>query len=404
MQIDKIIKREVISICIFILVVSIILILLIFIGVSFASFFSVAEGETNTISIGDIDLTFCSDTTCNENYTNYGQTIGLTDVDGVSTPLSIYPYATDAEALATTPYIFNVENTGVLKLYLNIYLQEDDDFVPTGNYAAYNQTTTLYSNNIKIGIGECSTGIPDVNTVQIYRYGSLIDNKIVTSDELEVGENKTYCLWTWLAEDTPNAVQSTYFVANVSVSGEYLPYQPTLRNTLLKDNTIYADNVSSTYVSSSTGIDFSNVSSDTNGKGLYYTTDTSKTENGKRVYYYRGAVTNNYVIFGGFCWKIIRTNEDGSVRLFYWGTPTNNTCSTTSSAIASLADIEFNLNYIGNEGVGYMYGEAGSTSYEDTHSNITDSTIKALIDTWYLNNLSNQIQYIVMIEKLVMVV
>ncbi len=37
-------------------------------------------------------------------------------------------------------------------------------------------------------------------------------------------------------------------------------------------------------------------------------------------YYYRGAVTNNYVKFANFYWRIIRINGDGSVRIRYDGT------------------------------------------------------------------------------------
>jgi len=32
-------------------------------------------------------------------------------------------------------------------------------------------------------------------------------------------------------------------------------------------------------------------------------------------YYFRGNVTNNYVLFGGFAWRIVRINGDGTVRL-----------------------------------------------------------------------------------------
>ena len=42
--------------------------------------------------------------------------------------------------------------------------------------------------------------------------------------------------------------------------------------------------------------------------GLYKTVD-----NCGDVYYYRGDVQNNNVYFGGFYWKIIRTNGDGSI-------------------------------------------------------------------------------------------
>ena len=387
MEIDKIIKREVIS-----LVISIILIMLVFIGVSFASFFSVAEGESNVISFGDIDLKFCNDISCNENYANYGQTIGLTNTGGVSAPLSIYPYESDEEALATTPYIFNIANTGSLKLYIDVFLEEDKDFIPSENYSSYTQTTELYANNIKVGIGECTEGIPDINTVQISSYGSLIDYKVITAEELNVHENKTYCLWTWLDENTPNSVQSTYFVANLTVSGEYKPYVATLRNTILTDNRAYADNVSSTYVTGN-GIDFSKTSDNcylnesgtticpsgkknTNGKGLYYTVNTVKTEKGKRVYYFRGEVNNNYVIFDEFCWRIVRTTEDGGVKLIYAGIPVSDTCSSSGAKIA-LSQYATKETSATEHLIGYMY------SVNIPYTNTVSSSIKTVIDSWY---------------------
>ncbi len=177
----------------------------------------------------------------------------------------------------------------------------------------------------------------------------------------------------------------------------------TLTNIMLVDNTAYADNESSPYVTSATGIDFSNVNSDTNGKGLYYTANPSKTEDGTRVYYYRGDVTNNYVIFGGFCWKIIRTNEDGSTKLFYWGTPTNNTCSIVASKILSLSSTRFNQTYGDNTYAGYMMGlenqctnditctgTNNTTSLSQAQSNTYSSNIKLAVDDWYSTNILNQ--------------
>ena len=37
------------------------------------------------------------------------------------------------------------------------------------------------------------------------------------------------------------------------------------------------------------------------------------------VYYYKGNVQNNNVLFGGFCWKIVRTTETGGVKIVYNG-------------------------------------------------------------------------------------
>ena len=81
------------------------------------------------------------------------------------------------------------------------------------------------------------------------------------------------------------------------------------------------DNIQSTYVSSSTGVNFSKISSDTNGKGVYIRSGTENDTN--PIYYYRGDVTNNNVLFGGFCWQIVRTTETGGVKLIYNGVQTD---------------------------------------------------------------------------------
>ncbi len=74
-------------------------------------------------------------------------------------------------------------------------------------------------------------------------------------------------------------------------------------------NNSVLDNQSSEFVSSNNGIDFSSSSSDSNGKGIYtfHTTATDLFP----VYYYRGDVDNNNVLFGNVCWKIVRTTETG---------------------------------------------------------------------------------------------
>ena len=41
------------------------------------------------------------------------------------------------------------------------------------------------------------------------------------------------------------------------------------------------------------------------------------------VYYYKGNVQNNNVLFGGICWKIVRTTETGGVKIVYNGVQKN---------------------------------------------------------------------------------
>lgn len=46
-------------------------------------------------------------------------------------------------------------------------------------------------------------------------------------------------------------------------------------------------------------------------------------------------------------------------------------------------------NVMDNAYIGYMYGTAGSSTYESTHSNSTNSSIKNVVDQWYDTNIVN---------------
>ena len=173
------------------------------------------------------------------------------------------------------------------------------------------------------------------------------------------------------------------------------PTSTTIKEQILLNNTSYADNISSTYVSASTGINFSEVNSTTNGKGLYST--SKNTEGNQPTYYFRGTVDNNNVQFGEYkagtvidgytftvdtpiYWKIVRINEDGSIRLIYNGTGDDDPFIAFSGFSTSSKSKD-------NTYVGYMYGNNGATTYALTHQNNNNSTIKTIIDEWYKNNL-----------------
>ena len=140
---------------------------------------------------------------------------------------------------------------------------------------------------------------------------------------------------------------------------------PTLVDAILEDNTPQSD----------ASIDFSKTSEEDGTHGLYYT--NTNTENNETTYYYRGAVNNNYVSFAGFYWRIIRINEDGSLRIIYQGKTPN-----AMGSEATIGNSAFNSSYNDNAYVGYMYGTPGSSTYEETHANVNDSTIKMMLDTW----------------------
>ena len=83
--------------------------------------------------------------------------------------------------------------------------------------------------------------------------------------------------------------------------------------------------------------------------GLYKTKDDYGD-----VYYYRGDVQNNNVYFGGFYWKIIRTNGDGSLRLIYNGKTANATGNNTA---INNTTYQYSTKYPDPTYVGYMYGK-----------------------------------------------
>ena len=108
-------------------------------------------------------------------------------------------------------------------------------------------------------------------------------------------------------------------------------------------------------------------------------------------YYYRGNITNNYVLFGGFYWRIIRINGDGTVRVIYDGTSIH--ANGESSSDRQIASTVFNNPSFGittstyNAHVGYMYGATDASTYAAAHANSKNSTIKTNIDNWYENNI-----------------
>ena len=134
-----------------------------------------------------------------------------------------------------------------------------------------------------------------------------------------------------------------------------------------------------------TRTDFSSVFTETNTGTLYKATESIAGNSSKDVYYFAGDAKNNWVKFGGFYWRIIRTNYDGSIRLLYSGTSHD----TTSGYIGTSA---FNTTYKDPMYVGYMYGTSGSQVNNRTNTN--NSTIKTYIDNWYKNNLSSYSKYI----------
>ena len=287
MYIDKLIKKEVIT-----LLISVSLLVIIFIGVTYAKFLSVDKGQDTVINMGDLNISFCKDTTCDTTYTNIGQVIGTKIENGASVPADIYPFKNDGSYSNETPYIFKVTNTGSLDSTVKIKLKEDASFTPTGDYSSYTRLTSKYADHLKVAIRKIilyedtgyQIGDVDMNGIVNKKDANLIldslptftdlqrrladfnrDGTINTSDSSDIydmvynrgtsnafekiytytfseledgviwkneiiksGDSVAYSLWLYLDETTPNDAQNTFFVGNIDVEGEFIP-----KNTIL---------------------------------------------------------------------------------------------------------------------------------------------------------------------------
>ena len=282
MYIDKLIRKEVIT-----LIISVAMLVIIFIGVTYAKFLSIGKGQDNVISMGDLNISFCKDTTCDTTYTNIGQVIGTKIENGVTVPADIYPFKNDGSYLNETPYIFKIENTGSLDSTVKIKLREDASFTPSGDYSSYARLTSKYADHLKVAIRKIilyedtgyQIGDVDMNGIVNKKDANLIldslptftdlqrrladfnrDGTINTSDSSDIydmvynrgtsnafekiytytfseledgviwkneiiksGDSVAYSLWLYLDETTPNDAQNTFFVGNIDVDGEFIP-------------------------------------------------------------------------------------------------------------------------------------------------------------------------------------
>ena len=179
-----------------------------------------------------------------------------------------------------------------------------------------------------------------------------------------------YATWSFVGDYSNYQLSSNtatrcnlYFVKNQTVS------------TVLGDLSVYP------YTPDFTKSACDDATCESHEKGIYQmTTDAGTT------YYYRGSVENNYLQFAGYWWRIIRINENGSIRIIYDGTTSH--INGEASADRYYETTQFNPSNNSNEYVGYMY------TLGESHGTGTSSIIKQANDKFYEEHLANYAEYI----------
>ncbi len=331
------------------LVLSIALVLLTFVGVSLAYFLTSIEGENKRVTISTSDLR-----------------IIFTNGDAIE--------GTEIEPGWSVTKTFSVENKTKNEYKYNIVIEDLINTFKTTGYLQYKITSTDGGYNM--------TSFEDVP-----KSSSATDTVLAYSVSIPSKSTQNYTITIQYPNDE-NVNQSIDALNNAVLTGKLYITEGTINSklltqTMLEDNPIIEERT-----------DFS-VANIANTTGTIY--QTNKTEDESTVYYYSGNTANNWVKFGKYItndtsdlnlwksgddmyWRIIRINEDGSIRLLYAGT----TPDTTKGYIGISP---FNVLSDDPMYVGYMYGTSGSL--ENNRANENSSTIKTFIDTWYKNNLLN---------------
>ncbi len=193
----------------------------------------------------------------------------------------------------------------------------------------FNSATTEYSCTVK----------NSVSTVNVNATATSSKSKVrgLGTKDLTVGKNTLPI--RVIAEDGSEKIYNV----NVTRKRE----ATSLKTEIMKNKIITAEPTLTTS---------SNNTSD--ASGLYKSTATNT---GNPTYYFRGNVENNYVSFAGFTWRIVRVNEDGTIRI------------VMQDGINGNTGYKFNSN---NNNYTYMY--------------YTNSEVKTTLENWYQINIGSK--------------
>ena len=318
-------QTQIIALSVFVMVIGIL-------GVSYALFMKVDQSEEQTVQSGSLIMQLSA----------YDGSTVITDNN---TPID------DNEGLLSKGYSFSVTNNGTLPItyYIALYDNPDDTSTNKVNY-----------NYIKVSL---DNGTP-------FTLGSITAKdsagRYILKQDISLAPDKydTHNIKIWLDEDTPESEIGKTISLKIYAYGEVCEDGECNGGTEKPENKVISQ------------LDKTGKCPTVNDDGSVNVTAVEAT-NGYLCkakdaygdsYYYRGNVTNNYVLFADKYWRIVRINGDGTVRVIYDGTSAH--ANGEDSEDRQIGTSAFNSYwkkdnvqestrsyiYYDNAGVGYMYG------------------------------------------------
>ena len=338
-------------------VIFVILLLVITVGLSYAMYTFTGSGtKENVIQTGHIVITF-------------------NDVNNISIQ-NRYP-ETDSEGLS------NTDTNSQMTFTVTSDITGDTKVNYALGITDIQEGATLTQDYIKIYLkkgNDVATGFTEnkgelISTFRPLYIENIMDSHVLLTDVISGSEVHTYTLKAWIDENyklpstetntngthTNNTTSETF---KFKIKGYGTTESIEVKRSTLNQLILGANNSNVLNATATLTTDYASAG---DASGLYKSVD-GETNSGT-TYFYRGAVTNNYVSFAGSTWRIVRINENGSVRLLL------------NEGINNNMNYKFNPSY---NNYSYMY-------YSNSD---VDNGVKRTVDTWYDNNIKGYEEYI----------
>lgn len=358
----------------------IVLVMLILLGLTYAYFLTRIQGNTNSKSISvttaDLKLVY-----------NDGS-------DGVIGGENLIPSETEYTKT------FTVKNDGNANVEYGVYLIDVIN-------------TLVRKDDVKYTLN-CTTD------------GTITSNKVTTettfpsgikqliTNEIEPGKTHTYT-FTFTYKDTGTdqsidmgkELSAKLQIFGKQSNGEYFPYsENTMAYTIInnvKSGTLEGKSTFTENLSATNMVETMSTASD---KIL-----STAEDDGGTTYYFRGNPTDNYVNYAGMCWRIVRIQGDGSIKLVL---ASEKTCSTTNLTTNSgyatdgatgtqgtILTANYGYKMVNSYYINDYINSASSTNNARTKLNawlerkITSESDKALLknETWCIGDQTNGYSY-----------
>ncbi len=309
----------------------------------------------------------------------YSDYFNVSDVSSIGSTTGTVSLETEDE---TSKVIWNLDGiTSGTEAELTIDINLNEDLIGVGgvyptnervavNYQIGSTSTTeisastpILADNYLVSYDDNAPDGCEVSNMPTSKNASVYDTVKIEGTE-PVCEGYKFKEWQ-LVTDGVTQVNADYFIMpekNVTLRAVWtkVSVNKSMEGTISKIQSLYR-----LIADSSTGLDTNinfNSTPTTSNSGIY--TMESTQDDTYPVYYYRGIVSNNNVLFANKCWKIVRTTSTGGVKLIY-----NGNVIESYSSLNSITSDQY-INVSNDATYPYTYD---NTNNQWTSTNKTDS-------------------------------